>query len=185
MTFIRKNNRDSRGRDNKRPGSPSRFYHGDIRLIGDDGKVVGDMPYAEASRIAKERELDLVEVNAHVNPPIFKIMDYGKYKYSLQKEESLKRKTQKITAIKIIQMRQGIGEADYQTKLKKAREFIKDGDKIKCTVRLQGREMINRGLAINLLTKVGKDLQDCAKVEKDVVQNNNNFFIILTPDAKQ
>jgi translation initiation factor IF-3 len=162
----------------------SKFYQNEVRLIGEDDKLIGVMPFSEASEIARKKNLDLVEISSNIIPPVCKIMDYGKYKYSLQKEANLKRKSQKTTSMKTMQMRQGIGDADYQTKMKKVREFLTEGDKVKVTVRLQGREMTNKSLATNLLTKITNDLQDCAKIEKDVIQNNNNFFIILTPDVK-
>lgn len=157
----------------------------EIRVIDVDDKFVGIMKVADALQLAKERGLDLVEISSTVVPPICKILDYGKYKYETKKESNIKRRKQKSSAVKEIQLRQCIGAGDLSTKLRKIREFLEEDDKVKVVVRLRGREMTNKNLAINLLNKVTEEITPkTGKLDKEVVQNNNNFFIILAPNGK-
>ncbi|ABD45911.1 translation initiation factor IF-3 [Neorickettsia sennetsu] len=157
----------------------------EVRVIDVNDKFMGVMKIAEALQLAKSRNLDLVEVSSAVFPPICKILDYGKYKYEAKKESNLKRRKQKSSTIKEVQLRQSIGAGDLSTKLKKIREFLQEEDKVKVVVRLRGREMTNKNLAINLLNKVVEEVgSEVGKLEKEIVQNNNNFFIILAPNAK-
>ncbi|AHX11235.1 translation initiation factor IF-3 [Neorickettsia helminthoeca str. Oregon] len=179
------------GRESRRASDDKRIVwrpgtvDNEVRVIDADDKFVGVMKIAAALQLAKERNLDLVEVSSTVVPPICKILDYGKYKYEIKKDTNLKRKKQKSPTIKEIQLRQCIGAGDLNTKLKKIREFLLDEDRVKVVVRLRGREMINKNLALNLLNKVITEIgSEIAKLEKEVVQNNNNFFIVLAPNAK-
>lgn len=180
--------RDDRNRgrrqDDRRVWSAHRFAQPEIRVIGEDDKPIGIMTTAEALQLAKDRGLDLVEISSHTVPPICKILDYGKYKYDTQKEANLRRKKQKVFVLKEVQMRHNIGAGDFETKMRKVREFLADGDRVKICVRLRGREMMNRNLAINILNKVIAEVAQVAKLEKEIVQNNNNFFTILAPNVQ-
>ena len=181
MNFANRRRPNNRREQDKKIRWDSRFAQNQIKVIGSDDKIIGVMTIAEALQIAKEQKLDLVEISSNTSPPVCKILDYGKYKYDTQKEANLKRKKNKSITLKEIQLRHNIGTGDLETKLKKARQFLSENNKIKIAVRLRGREMTNKNLAINILKKVVQDLSDVSKLEKELVQNNNNFFLIIAP----
>ena len=123
----------------------------EIRLIGDEGEQLGIMSADEALRIAAEREMDLVKISPGSNPPVCKIMDYGKFRFEQAKKEKEAKKNQRIIEIKEIRMSPGIGENDFNTKLKNAQKFLNDGDRVKASVRFRGREMAHTDIGAELL----------------------------------
>ena len=124
------------------------------------------MPVLQAIALAEESGLDLVEISPNTTPPVCKILDFGKYKYELQKRKNEARKKQKIIEVKEIKLRPNIDEHDYQVKLKKIYEFLDNGDKVKVTLRFRGREMVHQDLGMNVLIRVRDDLEEVGKIEQ-------------------
>lgn len=153
----------------------------EIRLIDADGKQLGIMSAKEALAIATEKQLDLVKVSPEAKPPVCKLMDYGKYRYELNKKEKEARKNQRIVNIKEIRMRATIEEHDYMVKVKKALSFLEDGDKVKLTIRFRGRELDHTELAEKLLYDFAEKLKDVGKVEKKPILEGKNMSIMVSP----
>lgn len=154
----------------------------EIRVIDEDGTMLGVMSVPDALRIADDRGLDLLEIAPTANPPTCKIMDYGKYKYENKKKQQAARKKQVIVVIKEIQLRPRTDQHDLETKLKHARRFILDGDKVKVNLRFMGREMAHQNIGMELLTKVSQSLADIAMVEVAPKLEGKNMFLLIAPD---
>lgn len=137
-----------------------------VRLIDHLGENRGVVAIREALGLAAEQGLDLVEISPTAEPPVCKIIDYGKFKYEAQKRAAEARKKQKIIELKEIKMRPGIDDHDYEVKLKQMRSFLGEGDKVKVTLRFRGREMAHQELGLVLLDRVRADLGELAKVEQ-------------------
>src|SRR3712207_851051 len=138
----------------------------EVRLVGEDGEMVGVVTLREALARAEEAGLDLVEVSPTARPPVCKILDYGKFKYEAQKKAAEARKKQKVIEVKEIKLRPGIDDNDYDIKMRKVREFLTEGDKVKVTMRFRGREMAHQHLGMEVLTKVRDQVIDLGKVEQ-------------------
>ena len=136
-----------------------------VRLIDAEGEMIGVVTIREAISAAEEVGLDLVEISPGAEPPVCKILDYGKYKYEMQKKANEARKKQKIIDIKEIKLRPAIGDHDYEVKMKNARRFLEDGDKVKFTLRFRGREMAHQQLGMEVLNRVKEDLAELGKIE--------------------
>ena len=128
--------------------------------------MAGVVPIESALDMASEVGLDLVEISPNAEPPVCKVLDYGKFKYEAQKKKHEARKKQKVIDVKEIKMRPGIDEHDYQVKMRNARRFLGDGDKVKVTIRFRGREMAHQELGMKVLDRVCEDLDEVAKVEQ-------------------
>ena len=152
----------------------------EVRLIDDEGEQKGIVSTPEALKMAKERELDLVEVAPNANPPVCKILDYGKYKFEQAKKEKESRKNQKTVELKEIRVTPNIGEHDFGFKSKNARAFLAAGNKVKFTVRFRGRELNNVKAGEVVLNRFVEDLQDVATVEKKPFLEGKTMFVILT-----
>jgi translation initiation factor IF-3 len=137
-----------------------------VRVVGSNGEMVGILPIREAIQMAYEAGLDLVEIAAAADPPVCKILDFGKYKYEIQKKKNEARKKQKVIEVKEIKMRPGIDEHDYQVKMRSMRRFLEEGDKIKVTIRFRGREMVHQDLGLRVLDRVREELEGVGKVEQ-------------------
>ena len=137
-----------------------------VRLIRSSGENAGVTDTGEAIQQAFAEGLDLVEISPNSNPPVAKIMDYGKYKYQAQKKKSEARKKQSVIVVKEIKIRPSIEEHDYQVKMRAINRFIGDGDKVKVTLRFRGREMAHQELGAKILDRVQEDLEGIAKVEQ-------------------
>ncbi len=137
-----------------------------VRLIDQNGGQVGVVAVERALELADETGLDLVEVAPDAEPPVCKLLDFGKYKYEAQKKASEARKKQKTIDIKEVKFRPGIDAADYEVKLRNIRRFLDEGDKVKVTMRFRGREMVHQNIGMNVLARVRDDLEDLAKVEQ-------------------
>lgn len=153
-----------------------------IRLIDENGEMVGVVSVPEAIRRAEEAGLDLVEVSPNAEPPVCKILDYGKYKYEQQKKANEARKKQKTVDLKEIKIRPGIEEHDYGVKLKSARRFLEDEDKVKVTLRFRGREMAHQDLALKVMHRFRDDLADLSKVEQEPKMEGRQAIMVLIPD---
>lgn len=155
----------------------------EVRLIDVDGTQLGIVPIKKALEIANERRLDLVNVAPTANPPVCRILDYGKYKYELTKKEKEARKNQKIINVKEIRLTPNIEEHDLQVKANRAIEFLKDGDKVKISVRFKGREMGHTEMGEEVLKDFLNLLDEYGKVEKEAKMEGRNLVVILVPKA--
>jgi translation initiation factor IF-3 len=153
-----------------------------VRVIGDDGKMLGVYPTNEAVRLAQEKNLDLIEVVPTASPPTCKIMDYGKYKYEQKKKAHAARKKQVEIQIKEVQLRPRTDQHDIETKLRHARKFLEEGDKVKFNLRFKGREMAYQDMGEGVLKKVMEALKDIAIVETAPKMEGKQLFALLAPD---
>ena len=153
-----------------------------IRVIDDDGSMLGVMTVPEGLRLAEERGLDLLEIAPTAQPPTCRIMDYGKWKYENKKKTVAARKKQIIVQIKEIQLRPRTDQHDLDTKLRHARRFLLDGDKVKVNLRFSGREMAHQELGFQLLRKVTELLQDVGMTEVNPKLEGKQMFLIVAPD---
>jgi len=150
-------------------------------LIDHEGANRGVVPTEEAMDIALDAGLDLVEIQPNANPPVCKILDYGRYKYQAQKKAAEARKKQKTVEIKEIKMRPNIDTHDYDVKMKSMQRFFSDGDKVKVTLRFRGREMAHQDLGMNLLNKVREETSEIAKVESSPKLEGRQMVMVLAP----
>lgn len=139
---------------------------------------------AEALKLADEAELDLVEISPTADPPVCRIMDYGKYRFELSKKAHAARKKQKQIQVKEVKFRPGTGEGDYQVKLRALMRFLTEGDKAKVTVRFRGREVSHKDLGIDVLKRVETDLQELALVEQAPKLEGRQMAMTLAPKKK-
>ncbi len=152
-----------------------------IRLVDADGEMIGVVPTEEALDRAADAGLDLVEVSPNADPPVCKILDFGKLKYENQKKKAEARKKQKTIDVKEIKMRPGIEEHDYQVKMRSMRRFIDDGDKVKVTLRFRGREMAHQDLGAKVLDRVRDDMDELAKVEQFPQMEGRQMTMVFAP----
>ena len=153
----------------------------EIRLINHRGDMVGVVGIHQGLQLAYEAGLDLVEVSPGADPPVCKLLDFGKYKYELQKKQAEARKKQKVISIKEIKVRPNIDDHDYDTKMKKIIEFIGEGDKVKVTLRFRGREMSHGQLGMALLQRVQADTAEIAKIEAYPRMEGKQMLMVLAP----
>ena len=152
----------------------------EIRLIGSDGAQLGIMSPEKAMEIAEEQDLDLVKISPTSNPPVCKIMDYGKYRFEQSKREKETKKNQKIIEIKEIRMSPGIGINDFNTKLKNGQKFLSDGDRLKVTVRFRGREMTHTEIGEQLLRRFAEACAEIATVSKPAKLEGRHMTMFLS-----
>jgi translation initiation factor IF-3 len=152
-----------------------------IRLIGAKGEQIGIVPTKEGLRRAQEEGLDLVEVASTAKPPVCRILDLGKYLYSLSKKEKEARKKQKVILVKEVKMTPKIEEHDYQTKLRNARKFVERGDKVKLTLFFRGREITHADLGQKIVQRFIEDISDTAEVERNDGLEGNAIHLYFTP----
>lgn len=157
----------------------------EVRLVDADGNMAGVVPLARALSMAEESGLDLVEVSPNAAPPVCKILDYGKYKYELQKKASEARKKQKIVEVKELKFRPTIGDHDFQVKLKSARKFLEAGNKVKFSMRFRGREMAHQDLGIIVLNRMKDELADLSKVETYPRMEGRQAIMVVAPDQQE
>lgn len=155
-----------------------------VRLIGEDGKNKGDVSLKEAIRYAEERGLDLVEVAPDANPPVCKVMDYGKFKYEMKKKMQSAKKKQTTVVVKEIKIRPKIEEHDYQVKLKHIRRFLEEGNKVRVIVMFKGRELIFMDKGLKLVERILKDVEDLGTQEKEPVKDEKTIVLMITPHKK-
>ncbi|MCS7201664.1 MAG: translation initiation factor IF-3 [Dictyoglomus sp.] len=153
----------------------------EVRVVGEDGRQLGIMPIEQALRIARERNLDLVEVAPNANPPVCKIMDYGKFKYEQARKEKENKKSQKAIEVKEIKIRPNIEEHDYQVKLRKIREFLEKGYKVRLVILFRGRQLIYKEWGDKLLERILKDIEDLGGAEKKGPLIGTSMLIMLAP----
>jgi len=153
----------------------------EIRVIDDQGEQLGIMVPFEALKIARERTLDLVEVSPTAQPPVCRIMDFGKFLYEQEKKERAAKKNQKTIVVKEVKFRINVDEHDYQTKKNHVLRFLDDGDKVKATIFFRGREMTRQMLGREILERLIKDVGDKAIIENRARQEGNTLHLIMAP----
>lgn len=152
-----------------------------VRLVGADGEMIGVVPLGEALDAADEVGLDLVEVSPNADPPVCKLLDYGRFKYESQKKKNEARKKQKVIEVKEIKLRPGIEKHDYEIKMKAARRFLENGDKVKVTMRFRGRELAHQDLGAKVLIRVREELDETAKVEQMPRMEGRQMVMVVAP----
>jgi translation initiation factor IF-3 len=157
----------------------------EVRVIGDDGEQLGIMSTRDAIRQAREKGLDLVEVAATADPPVCRIIDYGKFTYEQKKKASEAKKKQVVITVKEVKFRPGTDEHDYNFKMKHSREWLQDGDKVKATIFFRGREITHRELGQELLERLEKDLSDVGEVEARPRMEGNQMFLVFAPKRQK
>lgn len=156
-----------------------------VRVTGADGESLGIISLDEAKRLAYEADLDLVEISPNAEPPVCKIMDYGKYQFEQSKKLAIAKKKQKQIHVKEIKFRPGTDEGDYQVKLRSLIKFLSDGDKTKITVRYRGREMAHRELGMDVLKRIEHDLEELAIVEQFPKLEGRQMVMVMAPKKKK
>ncbi|WLV23758.1 translation initiation factor IF-3 [Aciduricibacillus chroicocephali] len=157
----------------------------EVRLIDSNGDQLGVKSRVEALEIASKRNLDLVLVAPNAKPPVCRIMDYGKFRYEQQKKDKEARKNQKIINVKEVRFTPGIGDHDFNTKLRNARKFLENGDKVKAAVRFRGRAITHKELGQEVLDRLAEEVKDVATVESKAKMEGRNMFIMLAPIAEK
>ncbi len=152
-----------------------------VRVVGAEGELLGVMSLDQALEQADAAGLDLVEVSPNAEPPVCKILDYGKFKYQAQKKANEARKKQKVMDVKEIKMRPGIDQHDYETKMKAVNKFLDEGDKVKVTIRFRGREFLHQQLGLQVLFKVRDEVEEKAKVEAIPKMEGRQMVMVLSP----
>ncbi len=164
------------------PRSNDRIRALDVQVIGSDGDNLGVLPLKKAIELARQEDLDLIEISPNTKPPVCKIMDMGKYKYDLQKKANQAKKKQKIVSLKEIKLRPGTEIHDYNFKIKNAKKFITKGDKVKFTVKFKGREMQHVELGKDLMKRIIEDTKDIGKVETHPKFEGRQMIMIIQPN---
>lgn len=156
-----------------------------MRIIDSDGSQLGFMSSSQALELAESKNLDLVKIAPQASPPVCKIMDYGKYRFEQTKREKEARKNQRIVDVKEIRLSLNIDIHDFNTKLKHAKKFIKNGDKVKVSIRFRGREMGHPELGYDIMKKFAEVISDDANVEKAAKLEGRNMLMFLTPKTNK
>ena len=152
-----------------------------VRLIDENGEMAGVMTAREAQQRAYAAGLDLLEISPNAEPPVVKILDYGKFKYEQQKKRNEAKKKQKVIEIKEIKVRPNIDENDYQVKMRAMKSFIEEGDKVKVTLRFRGREMAHQDIGVKVLERIRTEMDPTSKVEQMQRMENRQMVMVLSP----
>jgi translation initiation factor IF-3 len=152
-----------------------------VRLIDQDGEMQGVLTVREAMQRAFAVGLDLVEISPNADPPVCKILDFGKFKYEQQKKKNEAKKKQKVIEIKEIKVRPNIDENDYQVKMRAMKGFIDEGDKVKVTLRFRGREMAHQDIGVRVLERIRAEMDTTSKVEQMPRMENRQMVMVLSP----
>ena len=153
----------------------------EVRCIAPDGEQLGVMKTEDAIAEADSHGLDLVEVSPNADPPVCKILDYGKFKFEAQKKSNEAKKKQKVIEVKEIKLRPNIDEHDYQVKMRSVQKFLDEGDKVKVTLRFRGREMAHQELGVNVLNRVREDTDEVAKIEAFPKLEGRQMIMVIAP----
>ena len=150
-------------------------------MIGEEGEQLGVMDVRDAVRAAREKGLDLVEVAPNADPPVCRIIDFGKYQYEAKKKANEAKKKQVTITVKEVKFRPGTDDHDYEYRMKHARQWLQEGDKVKVTLRYRGREMSHQDLGFDLLKRMKGDLADLSKVEQEPKMEGRQVMMVLVP----
>jgi translation initiation factor IF-3 len=153
----------------------------EVRLIDDAGEMLGVVSLRDAQARADDLGLDLVEVSPTAQPPVCKILDYGKFKYEAQKKANAARKKQRVIEVKEIKMRPSIDDNDYNIKMRKIFSFLEEGDKVKVTMRFRGRELAHQDIAMRVLTRVRDQVGELAKIEQFPRMEGRQMVMVMAP----
>ncbi len=153
----------------------------EVRLIDEEGNQLGVMPTRDALQIALDKGYDLVEVAPTAQPPVCRIMDYGRYKYEQAKRDREARRNQHVVNIKELKMRPRIDEHDFEVKVRSGERFLKDGDKVKCTIMFRGREIVHSQLGREVLAQLAERLQEFGQVESEPRLEGRNMTMVMAP----
>ena len=156
-----------------------------MRLVGIENEPLGIVAFRDAMRLAEEKEVDLVEIAPTAQPPVCRLMDYGKFKYQEQKKAHEAKLKQKIIQVKEVKFRPGTDEGDYQVKLRNLIRFLEEGDKTKVTLRFRGREMAHQEFGIRLLERVRNDLEALGQVEQMPKLEGRQMIMVISPKKKK
>ncbi len=157
----------------------------EVRLVGIDGEQIGIVGIEEALQKSSELQLDLVEIAPDAEPPVCRIMDYGKHIFEEKKRQAEARKKQKQTQVKEIKIRPGTEEGDYQVKLRNLKRFLEDGDKAKVTLRFRGREMAHQELGMEMMKRIATDLDEYGAVEQEAKMEGRQMAMVIAPKKKK
>ncbi len=163
------------------PNINERISYPNLRVVDADGSQLGVITREAALEVAKDRELDLVLVSEKADPPVCRIMDYGKYKFEQEKKAKEAKKKSHQTEVKEVKMRYKIDSHDYQVRIGQAQRFLRDGDKVKCTVIFRGREIQHTALAEVLLMRMARDLEENAEIQQPPKREGRNMIMFLSP----
>lgn len=156
-----------------------------VFLVGAEGEKIGVVSRLEALKAAEEASLDLVEISPNVDPPVCRLLDYGKHQFQQRKKQAEAKKKQRQVKVKEIKFRPSTEEADYQVKVRSILRFLEEGDKVKITVRFRGRELAHQSLGIKVLERVLEDTKEYSQVEQDVKNEGRQLLMILAPGKRQ
>ncbi|HNI84556.1 MAG: translation initiation factor IF-3 [Rubrivivax sp.] len=179
------NFRDRRQREERAHRLNREIMAPEVRLNGPNNEPLGIVPLQEALRMAGDLDVDLVEVVATANPPVCRLMDYGKFKYQEQKKAAEAKAKQTVIEIKEVKFRPGTDDGDYQIKMRNIRRFLADGDKVKVTLRFRGREITHQELGLALLDRIRADLADSVVVEQFPKLEGRQMIMMLAPARKK
>jgi len=154
-----------------------------MRLIDEDGKQLGVKSLEEALQLSNEKALDLVEIAPQADPPVCRVMDYGKFRYEQSKKEKIAKKKQHLTKLKEIKMTPNIDQHDFEIKANKVKEFLKSGNKVKITIRFRGREILHKEFGENIIKKVVEDVAEFAALEGGFKMFGRNMCVVLSPKS--
>lgn len=157
----------------------------EVRVINVDGEQIGVVPIEEANRIAEEASLDLVEISPNAEPPVCRVMDYGKFRFEESKKLQQAKKKQKQTQVKEIKFRPGTDIGDYNIKLRKLTEFLGNGDRVKITLRFRGREMAHKELGMELMERLKVDLDEIGVVEQEPRMEGRLMVMVIAPKRRK
>lgn len=156
-----------------------------MRVIGPEGEALGIINIEEAKQLAYSKDLDLVEISPNADPPVCKVMDYGKFQFELNKKQQAAKKKQKQIQVKEIKFRPGTEEGDYQVKMRSLVKFLEEGNKTKITLRFRGREMAHKEIGMDLLKRIEKDLEEIALVEQFPKLEGRQMVMVMGPKKKK
>ena len=157
----------------------------EVRLVGAEGEQIGIVSIAEAKEAAQQATLDLVEISPDAEPPVCKLMDYGKHVFEAKKQQAAQKKKQKQTQVKEMKFRPGTDEGDYQIKLRNLVRFLENGDKAKVTLRYRGREMAHQELGMEMLKRIETDLEELGNVEQFPKMEGRQLTMVIAPKSKK
>ena len=152
-----------------------------VRLVGEDGEMIGVVAIDDALKQARAKSLDLVEISPQAEPPVCKIMDFGKYKYDQKKRAQEAKSKQKAASLKEVKFRPNIGQNDFEVKLRQMRKFLEAGDKVKVTLRFKGREVVHNDVGMNLFARIQEELVDIAKTDIEPKLEGKQILMMLIP----
>ncbi|MBN8753815.1 MULTISPECIES: translation initiation factor IF-3 [Variovorax] len=177
--------RDRRHREERQHRLNREIMAPEVRLIGPDNEQLGVVSLAEALRLAGEQDVDLVEVVAAANPPVCRLIEYGKFKYHEQKKAAEAKSKQKVIEVKEIKFRPGTDDGDYNIKMRNIKRFLEDGDKCKITLRFRGREITHQELGLALLQRIRDELGDLIMVEQFPKLEGRQMIMMIAPGRKK